>query len=354
MNAEPAANRGAWNATSLSDLNRVVAKDMEITGAEERGGDTLSKEFASGRIVINTVGRIETEENNAVRTVIRIDGSLGGIPVSQRVILYAELKRVDLENTLQWPGAKLIKIEQTIPYEHPNAEVRYGIPFGAVSGTDFMPKSEPWRGDEISKDYWKQWRQIHDWIFAGTSEWGLTVAADRQVVSLDPGVIRAGMLRGSFSAVGITRHGKPFLRQLPPAGTYVFRYSLSSGKGDWRNAKSFRAGMALNNALIPVSVADDLSPKSLAPTYSFGTVDSENIILTALKKSETGDDLILRVYDIAGAQTESPVVLFGQQRSFQEVNLLEENVTAAGQKLLRVAPFEIKTVRLAAKGLGAR
>ncbi len=336
------------------DLNRVVAKDMEITGSEERGGDTLSKEFASGRTVINTVGRVEVEENNAVRTVIRIPGNLGGIPVSQRVILYAGLKRVDLENTLQWPGERLIKIEQIFPYEHPNAELRYSVPFGAVSGSDFMPKSEPWRGDEISKEKWRQWRQIQDWVFAGTSEWGLTVAADHQVVSLDPGVIRAGMLRGSFSAVGITRHGKPFLRQLPPAGTYIFRYSLSSGKGDWRSAKSYRAGMALNNPLVPVSVADDLSPKSLAPTYSFGSVKGENIILSALKKSESGDDLILRMYDIAGAPADTPVVFLGQERPVQEVNLLEENVAAADQKVLRVAPFEIKTVRLAAKTRVAR
>ncbi len=336
------------------DLNRVVAKDMEITGAEERGGDTLSKELPSGRTLVNIVGRIEVEENSSVRTVVRIPGSLGGIPVSQRVILYAGLKRVDLENTLHWPGERLIKIEQTIPYEHPNAQVQYGIPFGAVSGSDFMPKSEPWRGDEISKEAWKQWRQIHDWVYAGTSDWGLTVAADHQVVSLDPGVIRAGMLRGSYSQVGITRRDKPFVRQLPPAGTYVFRYSLTSGKGDWRSAKSYRAGLALNNALIPVSVADDLSPKSLAPTYSFGSVEGENIVLTALKKSESGDDLILRVYDIAGQRTETPVVFLGQQRPFAEVNLLEENVAAAGQKLLRVAPYEIKTVRISGKAIATR
>jgi hypothetical protein len=32
-----------------------------------------------------------------------------------------------------------MRIEQTFPYEHPDAKLEYGIPFGAVSGTDFMP-----------------------------------------------------------------------------------------------------------------------------------------------------------------------------------------------------------------------
>jgi alpha-mannosidase len=329
------------------ELNRVVAKDMEITGSEERGGDTLSKEYVSGRTVINTVGRIVVDESDPVRTVVRIPGDLGGVPVMQRVFLYRGLKRVDLVNTVDWKGGKLVKIEQTFPYEHPDAEIQYGIPFGAVSGSDFMPKSEPRAGDEIGKDFWKQWRQIHDWVFAGTNEWGMTIAADHQVVTLAPGVIRGGMLRGAYSSVGITRNGKPFLRQFPPAGTYVFRYSLSSAKGDWRSAKSYRAGMAFNTALIPVSPADDLSQKSLPPTQSFCSFEGDNLVLSALKKSEAGDGVVLRLYDTTGEQSETSLNLLGQKQRFRELNLLEENVSGADAEVLHIAPFEIKTVKLA-------
>jgi alpha-mannosidase len=338
----------ATGAVTIFDkeLNRVVAKDMEIAGSEERGGDTLSKEYVSGRTVINTVGRVEIEENNPVKTVVRIPGDLGGVPVVQRVFLYRGLKRVDLENTVDWKGGKLIKIEQTFPYEHPDAQIEYGVPFGAVSASDFMPNSEPRATDEISKEFWKQWRQIHDWIFAGTPEWGLTIAADHQVVTVAPGVVRGGMLRGSYSSVGITRQDKPFLRQFPPAGTYVFRYSLSSGKGDWRAVESYRAGMALNNALIPVSPADELSQKSLAPSGSFCSLEGGNLVLSALKKSESGEGLILRVYDTAGKRADTAVELFGQKRRFREVNLLEEDVAPSDGDVLQVGPFEIKTVKL--------
>lgn len=112
--------------------------------------------------------------------------------------------------------------------------------------------------------------------------------------------------------------------------------------------------MALNNALIPVSVADDISPKTLAPTHSFGSVEGGNLIVSALKKSESGDGLILRVYDTVGVGCQTSVDLLGQQRRFQEVNLLEENVAAGDQQLLRVAPFEIKTVKLTVKGAPPR
>jgi alpha-mannosidase len=339
----------ATGAVTIFDkeLNRVVVKDMEIVGSEERGGDTLSKEYVTGRKVINAVGLIEVEENNPVRTAVRIPGDLGGIPVVQRIFQYRGLKRVELENTVDWNGKKLIKIEQTFPYEHPDAEIQYGIPFGAVSGADFMANSEPRAGDEIAKDFWKEWRQIHDWVFAGTKHWGLTIGADHQVVTLSPGLIRGGMLRGSYSAVGITLHGQPFLRQLPPAGRYVFRYSLSSGKGGWRAAKSYRVGMALNNALIPVSPADDLSQKSLPASQSFCSLEGGNLIVSALKKAEDGDALVLRIYDTAGVVSQSGLNLLGHTRRWREVNMVEGNVGAADQEVLKIAPFEIKTVKVA-------
>ena len=328
------------------ELDRAVAKDMEITASEERGGNSLSLEVPSGRTAINTVSRVEIEENNPVRTVARIHGDIGGVPVIQRLFLYRGVKRVDLENTVDWKPGRLLKIEQIFPYEHPNAQIQYGIPFGAISGSDFLPNSGPRARDEIAKEFWKQWRQIQDWIFAGTAEWGLTVAADRQVMTLSSGVIRAGMLRGTYSAVGITRRGKPFLLQLPPAGTYVFRYSLSSGKGDWAAAKSYRAGMALNNRLIPVSPADELSQKSLPPTQSFCSFEAGNLVVSALKKADLEAAVLVRVFEIDGSAADTPVEFLNQKRSFQEVNLLEEEVRSGDQQALRVRPYEIRTLKL--------
>ncbi len=328
------------------ELNRVVARDMEIVASEERGGNSLSVEVMSGRTIVNTVTRVEIEENNPVRTVIRVQGDLGGVPITQKVFLYRWAKRVDLENTVEWKQGRLLRIEQAIPYEHPDAQIRYGVPFGSVAGNDFLPKSEPRAGDEIAKEFWKQWRQIQDWVFAGTAEWGLTVAADRQVMTLDPGVIRAGMLRGTYSQMSITRHGKPFLLQVPPAGTYVFRYSLSSGKGDWAAAKSYRAGMALNNPLIPFSPADELSQKSLPPTRSFCSFEPGNLVVSAVKKADLEPAVLVRLIEIEGSVADTSVEFLNQKRSFKEVNLLEEDEPSGEQMVLKVRPYEIRTLKL--------
>ena len=201
----------------------------------------------------------------------------------------------------------------------------------------------------MPREVWKNWRQIEDWIFAGTPEWGITITADRQLLTLEPGVIRAGMLRGAYSPVGITRDAKPFLRQFPPAGRYVYCYSLTSGKGDWRAAKAYRAGMAFSSPLIPVSAVDELSSKPLPPTHSFCSLAPGNLVVTALKKAEQDNSIVLRFVEMEGASAETTIGLWGPKSGFREVNLLEEETGSGERQTLRVKPFEISTVRLPVK-----
>jgi alpha-mannosidase len=217
-----------------------------------------------------------------------------------------------------------------------------------IAGSDIMLDSGPHFGDEIPRELWKTWRQIQDWTFVGTADWGLTICADRHLMTLGEGVIRAGMLRSSYSPVGIVRGDKPFFRQFPPAGKYVLRYSLTSGQGDWAAAKSYRAGMAFSNPLIPVCAADELSSKPLPPTRSFCSLAADNLVVTALKKAERDNVMVLRAVEMEGRRTETPVNWLQGQRGFRAVNLLEEPSRNGEEASLRMAPFEIGTLQLPA------
>jgi alpha-mannosidase len=328
---------------------RVAVKDVEIVGTEMRGGDSLSKEPKSGRIVPNVVSRVEVEENNPVRTVVCLEGDVGGVAITQRVFLHRGVKRIDLENTVDWKQNRFLKIEQLFPYEDPQAQIRYGVPFGSVAGTDILPNSGPRAGDEVPYDEWKTWRQIQDWIFAGTAEGGITVAADRQLMILGDGVIRAGMLRGAYSYLGINRGSKAVLLQVPPVGTYVFRYSLSSGQGDWTAAKSYRLGMGFSTPLVPVTSVDGLSSKSLPPSRSFCSLAADNLVVSAVKKAQRDGAIVLRVFEMEGTRAQTPIEFRGRKSVFRTANLLEEGGRSGDQEVLRVNPYEISTVRLSIK-----
>jgi alpha-mannosidase len=329
------------------ELNRTVAKDVEIEAAEDRGGNPLAIEPVTGRTIVNVINRVELEENSPVRTVMRVAGDIAGIPVVQKITLYRGLKKVDFENTVDWKPGRFIKIEQHFPYQQPNAQIRYGIPFGTASSSDVMPNAGPHFSDEVPKEIWSQWRQIQDWIFAGGPEWGVTISADRQLLTLDEGAIRVGMLRGTrFNPLNIMRAGKVYLHQQPPAGTYVFRYSFTSGKGDWAASKSWRAGMGFSTPLIPVTAMDELSGKSLPATQSFCSVEPDNVVISALKKADGGRDVVMRAFEIRGAAAETAVEFLGRRRGFRPANLLEEPSGPAEAGTLRLKPFEIGTALL--------
>jgi alpha-mannosidase len=329
------------------ELNRTVDKEVEIAASEERGGDDLAVVAPTGRTILHLIDSVELEENGPVRAVVRISGELAGMPLVQRVALYRGLKRVDLENSLAWKPGRSMNVEQVFPLPQPGAEVRWGIPFGTATAADMMPNTGPQARDEMPKEEWSKWRQIQDWVFAGTREWGYTVAADHQFLTVDDATIRAGMLRGTvFSPLRVVRQGEPALSMWPNAGEYVFRYSFSSGPGDWAAVHSWRAGMAFNTPLIPVSAVNELSPKPLPPERSFLTIGADNLVLSALKKADRDDGIVLRFFEIQGDSAQTPVRFLDSERDLQPADLLEENLAESKQSSLHVRPYEISTVKL--------
>jgi alpha-mannosidase len=329
------------------ELNRAIAKDVEIAAVEERGGNTLSVEPATGRTLVNVINAVDLEENSPARTVMRIAGDVAGVPIVQRVILYQGLKRIDLENTVTWKPGRFLKIEQVFPLEQRNAEIRNGVPFGSAATAEIMPNSGPHQGDEVPREIWKGWRQIQDWIAASTPEWTLTIGADHQMFTATDICIRGGMLRGTrFNPLNVIRDGKTVLVQQPPAGTYVYRYSITSAKGDWAAAKSWRAGMQFNTPLIPVEAVDELGKKPLPPELSFLTLQGDNLVVSALKKADRGEGVVARVFDVLGLGGETPVRFLSREGRFQPVNMLEEPVPGGEQTSLRLRPYEISTIKL--------
>jgi len=93
---------------------------------------------------------------------------------------------------------------------------------------------------------------------------------------------------------------------------------------------------------------DRLSSKSLPPTRSFGSFTADNLVLSAVKKADQDASILVRLYEIEGRAAETPAEFLGQKREFREVNLLEEDTGPAGQRLLKLGPCQIKTIKLQA------
>jgi alpha-mannosidase len=329
------------------DLGRDVLRDMEISAAEERGGNYIGVEPLSGRTIPAVADDIRVEENNSVRAVVRLALRIADIPIVQRLTLYRDLKRLDIENSVEWKSPRLFRIEQSFPVAQEKPAYEYGVPFGANSVENILPNAGPHQSDEISVEDWRRSRHIHDWIHAAGGGWGLTIATDHQQVRLDEHIVRAEMVRGTrFTSVKVVRDGQASAQQYPPLGTYTFRYSISSAAGDWRAAKAYRAGMGLTNPLLPISVVDTLSHKTLPPSQSFFSTEQPDLVLSALKKADRDNSLIVRVYEIEGAPVHTPVRLLGKPAVFTETDLLEEDTAPQMRRTLQSGPYTIRTLRV--------
>jgi alpha-mannosidase len=347
----------ATGRTTLFDkqLNHDVARNIEIAGVEEKGGNYIGIEPVTGRTFPGIVDEIKVEENNAVRTVVRIATHVAEVPVTQRLMLYHGLKRLDIENTAEWTSARFIRLEQLFPLAQTGAEIRYGVPFGSNTKDNVLPNTGPHQPDEITKESWLGGRHVHDWIHAGNAEWGLTIATDHQQVRLGDGLIRAEMLRGArFSSAKVVRGEEVTSMFYPPPGKYVFHYSLSSAAGDWKASKAYRAGMAFTNPLLPVVVEDAVSSKSLPPAQAFCAVKQDSVIISAIKKADLDSSVLVRVYEMEGNPVRTPLEFLGIARSFTQTNLLEEVSGATPAPLLEAGPYTIRTLKLPVASRTAR
>jgi alpha-mannosidase len=261
--------------------------------------------------------------------------------------LYKTVKRLDVENVVDWEHPRLIRVEQLFPYTMPDADIEYGVAYGANAATNLIPDTGPHMADEISKESWLGSRHILNWIFAGNPERGLTIATSEQFVRLEPGILRSEMLRGPrFTSAKVVRGDSVESMSYPPKGVYSFRYSLSSGAGDWRANKSYRSGMNFNSPLIGVSVVDDVSQKSLPPSQSYFSTDSDNLVLSTIKKADDDGSIIVRVFEAEGRPANTPLTFLGQHRNVIETNLLEEAAAQAVQTRVTARPYEIRTVKI--------
>lgn len=117
----------------------------------------------------------------------------------------------------------------------------------------------------------------------------------------------------------------PFIDQ----GFQRFRYAIYPHAGGWEEAGTVRRAAEFNE--LPITIAATAHPAGALPlARAFATATPANIVITALKQAEDGDDLIVRAYESARTATRATLSLPGWGRT----------IDAA------FGPAEIKTFRV--------
>ena len=127
---------------------------------------------------------------------------------------------------------------------------------------------------------------------------------------------------------------------------------MTSHAAGWRNG--YRAGIAPNDPLIAI-VAPTARPEADLPeSRSFLPYSAPNLVLSTMKKAETDDAVILRLYDIEGKDTEAAIELFAPVKTALRTNIIEEDGAlikpSRGRFALPVGHHAVETVKLVPNG----
>jgi len=289
----------------------------EITPPNMRGFDKLS----------NHPARWSRTHDGPVFTVFECRSTLGKDEIVQRITVYRQCKKIDFEYELpDWQGIRSRHLSFALPLNMSAADIRYDVPMGmaAVHGTELSmrPGGWAWDGTYRQKPEEIHPRESQNFVTAAAGDMAVTMSSRMAVFDyIDPTrdavsypVLQAVMLTTQKSC-----HGEgPWYYQ---RGKHVFRLSISSHHSDWKQAFSF--GMGNNHPLYAVTTIPPRKP-SLPARLSFFGSTTPGTLITAVKKADNSDKIILRVVNMDKVPQQNEIRVFREIKDLKKVNLIEE------------------------------
>jgi alpha-mannosidase len=262
---------------------------------------------------------IEITERGPHRASIRLRWRYRASTITQSVRLWRNSPRLEFATDLDWHDRRLL-LKARFPLAVRSQTATFETAFGVVERPTHRNTS------------WDQAR--------------FEVAAHRFVDLSEPGYGVALLNDGRYghhalgSELGLSLLRSP-VEPDPRAdeGLHQLTYALLPHPGRWLEGQVLAEAEDLNRPLLQLACrAGRLTRRQVL------AVEGLPLGLGALKPAESGDGIVLRLYEPEGARGQVRLVLPDGWRAEDEMNLLEERI---GDPDLRVRPFQVRTFRLA-------
>ncbi len=273
--------------------------------------------------------RIEILEQGPVRVLLQVVNRFNESTFIQRIAVYSDLKRVDFPCTVDWQeigsrqnGSKFLKVAFPLNLAS-ESKATFELPFGTIERV------------ANGRDYPTQ-----KWMDLSDSKNGISLLNDcKYGCDVNKNIMRLSLLRSSYEPDPI-----------PDRGVHHFNYAIIPHQKDWKTANSLRDGYDLNQPFL--TILTDRHQGTLPLENSFVRCSNDNIIISAFKKCEDDDSLILRFYETHGKAVDVRFQFSFKIFQINEIDLLERNLENSSVAIedngftVHVEPFEIKTFRL--------
>jgi alpha-mannosidase len=269
------------------------------------------------------------------RAIIEVKHATEKSSFVQDIILYAGIDRVDVANTIDWHEQHII-LKAAFPLSASSPMATYDIPYGNIQRPTTRNNSWEDAKFEVSAIRWADLgNDQHGFSLLNNSKYGYDAKGN---------VLRLTLLRSPTDPDPIADQGM-----------HHFVYALYPHAGTWKQALAERQGWDFNYKFDAHQVESHAG--TLPAEYSFFGIDADNVVLTAIKKAEDSNALILRYYEWAGKDARVKIDLPPGAVSAVATNLMEVPEGAQipihdNSITIAAKPYSIDTIEVTFKRTG--
>ena len=286
---------------------------------------------ASNMTPITEVDSVKLVDHTPLRAVIRVTRHWQNSKFVQDIALYADSDQVDVVNDIDWHETHVL-LKAAFPLAASSKMATYEIPYGTIERPTTRDNSWDAAKFEVPAIRWAD---------LGDGQHGFSLINEAKYgYDCKDNLLRLTLLRSPVSPDPNADRGHQ-----------RFSFALYPHAGDWKTALTVRHGWNYNYRLRAMQVRAHAGV--LPPERSFISVKGDNVVLTAVKKAEDADALILRFYEWAGKDGEVQLTVPKGATSATFTNLMEKPegaplpLTDSDQVTVPVRPYSIETVEFA-------
>jgi len=294
---------------------------------------------------------ITVEESGPARVALRIEREFRYSTYSQVVALAAGGESVVIDNVVDWnERATLLKAE--FDFTSANKTATYDLGLGVIErGNNSEGGTFEHRKAEVPHQKWAD-------LTAKNNSYGVAVINDGKVGidKPDDSTLRLSLIHtpeGDFVHGYITEVAGQHVQEV---GENRFSYAIYSHAGAWNNSGVQLEAAAFNQPMNAFQTAPHAGP--LGGRYSFGGLNTEQVLVRAVKKAERSDEIIVRFNEGSGKKQSGVRFTLGEGIvSAREVYASEESIGQAcvegGALVFDIEKYGVKSFALTLKAPGA-
>ncbi len=275
---------------------------------------------------VNEDAKCEWEEIGPVRATLLVTKKMLDNEFVQRIHFYKDDRRIDFETEIDWKMSQhLCKVH--FPLDIHTDEATFDIQFGNIKRK--IHQNTSW--DEARFE-----SCAHKFVDMSEGGYGVSLMNDCKYgysvidKSLSLTLLKAGI--DPNETADLEKHS--------------FTYSLYPHMEEWKNADVYHESFNVN---VPLkAVKGGMSGMN----YSYMNVDAENVILETIKLAESGDGIIVRLYETQNKRSRVQLTTAFEIKDAMETDMLENlidesSLAIEGSKIsFEIKPYEVKTIKI--------